>query len=217
MPIYIVKPGDCLTHIAAALGLGDYKDIYEHPANAEYRKLRPNPHVIQPGDKLFVPETIPFTRTLATGQKHRIPIKLPRATLQVYVKDADGDPLAGRNYLLCVEGQADKPGTSGGDGLVKEEVPVAASVAHLDFPDDGFSFEVKLGHVDPLDERNALAARLRNLGFACPESEDLQEMGRRVQYALARLQAENALEPTGELDDPTRDLLLQLHDQGEAS
>jgi hypothetical protein len=217
MPIYTAKPGDCLTHIAAAFGLGDYKDIYEHPANAEYRKLRPNPHVIQPGDKLFIPETIPITRTLATGQKHQILIKQPRATLQVYVKDADGDPLAGKNYLLCVDGQPDKPGTSNGDGLVKEDVPAAATVAYIDFPQDGFSVEVKLGHVDPLGERNALAARLRNLGFACPESEDAEEMAKRIQYALARLQAEHEIEPTGELDDKTRDLLLQLHDQGEAS
>ena len=217
MPIYTVKPGDCLTKIAADFGLGDYKDIYDHQANAEYRKLRPNPNVIQPVDKIFIPETIPFARTLATGQRHTILVKQPRATLQVYVQDADGDPVSGKNYVLRVEGQTDKKGTTKDDGLVKEDVPAAATVASIDFPEDGFSFEVKLGHLDPLDERMALAARLRNLGFSCPESNDLGEMTERIQYALARLQAENGLDPTGELDDQTRDLLLQLHDQGEES
>ena len=45
MPIYTVNPGECLTKIAADHGFGDFKMIYDHPANAEFRKLRPDPHV----------------------------------------------------------------------------------------------------------------------------------------------------------------------------
>jgi hypothetical protein len=217
MPTYIVKPGDCLTKIAADVGLSDYKDIYEHPANAEYRKLRPNPNVIQPGDRIFIPETTPLTRILATGSRHTISIKRPRATLQVYVKDADGEALAGRDYLLKVKGQPDKPGTTDGDGVVKESVPATATVAHIDFVKDGFSLDVKLGAIDPLTERTAVAARLRNLGFSCPESSDAKEMRTRIKYALARLQDQHGLAATGELDDKTRDLLVRLHDQGQDS
>lgn len=64
MPIYIVKPGDCLTKIAADNGFDDGKIIYDHPGNAQFRKKRPNPDVIQAGDELFIPETVPLTYTL---------------------------------------------------------------------------------------------------------------------------------------------------------
>ncbi len=217
MPIYVVQPGDCLTKIAAERGFPDYKMIYDHPANAEFRKLRPNPHVIAPGDQLFIPETIPLTRTFATGKRWKVTIKRPRATVQVYVKDADGEPLAGKSYVLRVEGQDDKPGTTDGDGQVKEEVPAAATTARLEFPSEGFSLDLQLGGVDPLKEVTGLAARLQNLGFACPTSTDAEETQANVRYALARLQAEHGLPPTGELDDATRALLLQAHDHGEES
>ena len=217
MPIYVVQPGDCLTKIAADHGFPDYKVIYDHPANAEFRKLRPNPHVIAPGDKLFIPETIPLSRTFATGQRYTVKIKRPRATVQVYVKDADGEPLAGKDYVLHVEGQDDKQGTTDGDGLVKEEVPASATTARLEFPSEGFSLSLQLGGIDPLKENTGLPARLENLGFPCPTSADGDETLANVKYALARLQAEHGLDPTGELDDDTLALLLQAHDRGEAS
>jgi N-acetylmuramoyl-L-alanine amidase len=217
MPIYVVQPGDCLTKIAADRGFPDYKMIYDHPANKELRKLRPNPHVLAPGDKLFIPETVPLTRTLATGQRWTIKIKRPRAALQVYVKDADGEPLSGKSYVLHVEGQDDKQGTTDGDGLVKEDVPAAATTARLEFESEGFSLSLQLGGIDPLRETTGLPARLQNLGFACPTSADAHETEANIKYALARLQAEHGLDATGELDDATRDLLRQAHDRGEDS
>lgn len=217
MAIYTVKPGDCLSSIAAAFGLGDYKDIYDAPANAEYRKLRPNPDIIQPGDKIVIPDLIPFTRVLATGQKHTITVKLPRAKLQVFLKDADGEPIAGKDYVLHVEGQPDKKGTTTGEGLVKEEVPAAATSAQIDLPGEGFSFDVKLGQLDPLGSRTALPGRLRNLGYPCPETSNRKESANNLRYALARLQADHGLDPTGDADQTTLDLLLQHHDQGKES
>jgi hypothetical protein len=217
MAIYTVKPGDCMSSIAAAFGLGDYKDIYDAPANAEYRKLRPNPDIIQPGDKIVIPDLIPFTRVLATGQKHTIKVKLPRATLQVYLKDADGEPVAGKDYLLHVDGQKDKKGTTTGEGLVKEDVPATATSANIAFPEQGFSFDVKLGKVDPIGSRTGLASRLRNLGYPCAEGSTPKETAENLCYALARFQTDHGLDPTGDADQDTVDLLMQEHDRGKES
>lgn len=52
---YTVKSGDSLSAIAAAHGIGSWQEIYNHPDNAAFRELRPNPDLIKPGDQLFIP------------------------------------------------------------------------------------------------------------------------------------------------------------------
>lgn len=41
--VHVVKQGECLTRIAARYGFGDYRVIYDHPANTEFKRKRPNP------------------------------------------------------------------------------------------------------------------------------------------------------------------------------
>ena len=56
---HTIKKGENLTKIAKAYGFSgsDWKKIYDHPKNAAFRKLRPDPNLIQPKDEIFVPET----------------------------------------------------------------------------------------------------------------------------------------------------------------
>jgi hypothetical protein len=53
---YVVKSGDTLGGIASRHGLKSYREIYDHPENAEFRVKRPNPDKIYPGDVLMIPE-----------------------------------------------------------------------------------------------------------------------------------------------------------------
>lgn len=55
MATYIVKPGDNLTVIARRFGLASWRELYNHPRNADFKRKRPNPNLIHPGDKLYVP------------------------------------------------------------------------------------------------------------------------------------------------------------------
>jgi len=55
MATYIVKPGDSLGAIAKRVGVASWRELYNHPRNAEFKRKRPNPNVIHPGDKLYVP------------------------------------------------------------------------------------------------------------------------------------------------------------------
>lgn len=52
---YVVKSGDTLTRIAAREGYASWRDIYYHPDNTAFRKKRPNPDRIFPGDLLMLP------------------------------------------------------------------------------------------------------------------------------------------------------------------
>lgn len=51
---YTVVSGDSLSKIAKRYDI-EWRDLYEHPFNAEFREKRPNPDLIHPGDVLWVP------------------------------------------------------------------------------------------------------------------------------------------------------------------
>ena len=70
MKLYIVQPGDFLLKIARQHGFRDYRTVYDDPANAAFRRKRPNPDVIFPGDQLVIPDKEPRVEQGATGQRH---------------------------------------------------------------------------------------------------------------------------------------------------
>ena len=52
---YTVQRGDSLSAIAKRNGLRSWKEIYNDPENADFRKRRPNPNLIFPGDIVMIP------------------------------------------------------------------------------------------------------------------------------------------------------------------
>lgn len=59
MSIHVVKPGETLSSIAAKYNAGSWRDIYRHPQNAAFRRKRPDPNRIFPGDHVFIPDSGP--------------------------------------------------------------------------------------------------------------------------------------------------------------
>lgn len=53
---YTVKSGDTLSRIALRHGIRNWRTLYYHPINAGFRRLRPNPHRIYPGDVIQIPD-----------------------------------------------------------------------------------------------------------------------------------------------------------------
>ena len=60
MSEYIVQRGDSLSAIARAHGLRDWQTLYNAPENEAFRRLRPNPNVIHPGDRIQIPGESPY-------------------------------------------------------------------------------------------------------------------------------------------------------------
>ncbi len=54
---YTVKKGDTLSKIGRLHGV-DWKKIYMHDKNRAFRRKRPNPNLIYPGDVVFIPTSI---------------------------------------------------------------------------------------------------------------------------------------------------------------
>jgi len=62
---YTIAAGDTLMAIAGRFGLRGWRAIYDHPWNAAFRRTRPDPNVIQPGDILYIPDPHEATGTRA--------------------------------------------------------------------------------------------------------------------------------------------------------
>ncbi len=56
---YTVQRGDNLSKIARAHRLSNWRDIYDHAENADFRRRRPNPNLIHPGDVVMIPDPSP--------------------------------------------------------------------------------------------------------------------------------------------------------------
>ncbi len=214
--MYTVKPGDCLTSIAAAHGFQDYKVIYNHADNKDFRKKRPNPHIIHPGDQIFIPPVKPLSFKVPVGGSKKMEVKHPPAELQVFIKDADGEPFKSKAYKISFPPRTEiREGTTAGDGLLKEMLPAHAAHARVEFEDEGVVFQFRLGNLDPVREPSGLRGRLKNLGYAVSEyGDDEEQIAAATKRALARFQAHHDLPPTGNLNKKTVAALKDKHDGG---
>lgn len=52
---YTIQSGDTLSKIAKEAGISDWKTIYNDSKNDQFRKDRPDPNKIYPGDKIWIP------------------------------------------------------------------------------------------------------------------------------------------------------------------
>jgi hypothetical protein len=88
---YTVVKDDNLTVIARHFGLRGWRAIYDHPWNAAFRRRRPNPDLIHPGDILYVPDP-----NEATGTRSFDFIRRAVAAARIdIIEDTDDDHVVG--------------------------------------------------------------------------------------------------------------------------
>jgi len=211
MPIHVVRQGECFTKIAARYGFGDYRVLYDHPDNAELKKKRTNPNVLEPGDRIVIPDKdVKQEEGLGTGRFHRFRLRRPKKELRLKFERGDGQPLAGEAFVLEVGGQKIE-GKTDGDGKIEEKVAVDEGSAKLTIA--GRILHLELGHLNPLDAADGgisgAQGRLANLGYNVGPRDGV--LGKRTKQALALFQHDMKLEVTGELDDATKKKLEQEH------
>jgi putative peptidoglycan binding protein len=215
MPIHVVKRGEWLSTIAQHYGFADWKIIYNHPDNAAFRKLRPNPNVIEPGDQIVIPDPRAGTKSVTTGTSGQFRIKIQKSVLRLVLCQADGKPLADAEYKLTL-GDESITGRTASDGRLEHTMPRGTVEAKLMLPDFGRHFTLKIGELDPLDTNGdgtvaAAQARLRNLGYECGPIDGIA--GRRTRAAVRAFQADVLARkhPNGLLDRETRNKLVSEH------
>ncbi len=209
---HVVQRGETLTKIARRYGLPSWRALYDHPSNAEFKRARPNPNVIRPGDVLHIETVTETTRkyplgglAVRTGEKTVVFLP-PVEWLEFHLVDLAGAEAPLRATID--DGFSVRDVEVPDDHTLGFFVPVGGppvKIVVLDKNEESFgAFVVRAGDLDPISDPRGLAERLRNLGYPVPKDDDCT-------HALWAFQEDRDIEPTGELDDATRDALTSVY------
>lgn len=100
MVLHVVQSGETLSRIAHQYGVDHWRDIYEHERNKEFRELRPDPNLIQPGDQIWIPVNGEEARaTVGTGRDHKLNIRRANMALESITFESDHHVMHD-NYML---------------------------------------------------------------------------------------------------------------------
>jgi N-acetylmuramoyl-L-alanine amidase len=211
---YIVRQGDCLSKLARRFGLTNWRTIYEHPNNADFRGLRSDPNVIYPGDRIFIPDREIRSESCATEQSHRFRRLGDETCVRLWLQDEEGNSLEGAAFRLEV-GRRVQEGQVGADGLVElnidpqEESGVLIVCLDESTPEATMTWHLGLGRLDPLDTISGVQARLNNLGFNSGPVDGID--GPLTQTAVRRFQEQYGLHVDGVAGPETQAKLEELH------
>src|SRR5947209_8760214 len=131
MPIHTVEQGEHISGITADYGFSDYHIIWDDAKNAELAKIR-DPHVLFPGDEIFVPTKILKQETGATGKTHDFQVKEVPLYLCLRLRDLDEAPIKTAPYQLNLDLEsAPRTGATNGDGILIEKISPRVKEAAL--------------------------------------------------------------------------------------
>jgi hypothetical protein len=202
---HTVKPGEHISGIAQAYGFDDYKDVWNHSENADLQNQRPDPHVLQPGDLVYVPEAKDQPAAKPTGAQHTFTVK--RSPLKLRLRLLDLRAKAISRAQVTVAGSAL---TTDGAGVLEAAVDKTVKDAPLDVPSSP-EVDLAVGDLNASDDTSdaGYKARLYNLGFLWnPTIDDADD---EMLIALQDFQAQYQLPVTGQLDEVTKAQLLQVY------
>src|SRR5215468_12271496 len=98
---HTVQQGETLIGLARIYRVSDWRIIWSHAQNASLRRERPNPQILGPGDRVYIPEPAPIEYECAVDQKHTFRLKKPRESFVTFtLQDQAGGVLANRRYEL---------------------------------------------------------------------------------------------------------------------
>lgn len=203
---HIVKQGEHLSRLAEHYGFADYRTIWEHPNNQALRELRENPHVLFPGDQIFIPSKEGKKEERHTGALHRFVVRRAKLMLRVVVRDEDDRPIANAPCELRLDGKSFKL-TTNGEGQIEQEIPRTAEGGKLIIR--AMEFPLKVGHLDPVDEPSGYRARLNNLGYNAGNSDDPEHP--QLRSAIEEFQCDYKLGVDGVCGPQTQAKLKQVH------
>jgi hypothetical protein len=207
--VFIAQQGDCLSSIAQRFAFLNWRTIYDDPQNKGLRAARPNPNVLAPGDKVFVPQKQPRIEESPTGTRAVYRVLTTSTRLRIAFEGKRVN-----DYELSVGGQTFTGQVSEG-GLIDHLIPASATEGDLvlrpvDAPGHEDRWKILLGVLDPIEQLTGVQGRLNNLGFPCPVE---GTSGPETTAAVQAFQRWRGLgQQDGKLDAATRAEIQKVHD-----
>ncbi len=215
---HTVEQGEHLSGIALKYGFVDYRTIWNHPENAELKKKRENPNVLFPNDRLFIPEKGVKEFSRSTEKQHRFKLLTKPLRLRIRLEKGYDTPIANTKCELIVESEVKKL-TSDGKGQIEDRISKTAESATLIIKDTlifkgqkvpfDIQVPVKIGHLDPVEERSGQQARLTNLGYYRGPTDETDEA--ELLSAIEEFQCEHNLTVDGKCGPKTQAKLKEVH------
>lgn len=185
-----------------------WETVWAAPENAELRNSKREGLVLNPGDRLFIPERCPDRKAVALDRRTKFRrVGVPsRIRLKLELNDV---PEQGVPYVLEIDQQR-----------IESWVPADGIIEHWVRPDQEDAvlwvglgatrrrLVLKLRELRPLDTPAGVQNRLGNLGYPVTESGELDEQTRDM---LRLFQQRNGLAETGEADEATLSVLKERH------
>src|SRR3954452_2305780 len=116
MPTYTVQQGDHMSGIAEQFGFQQMETVWNHPNNAELKQLRKDPHILFPGDQVFIPAPAQKSAPAPTTKLSLFGITITFLHLNLKLQDNNADPIANKPVKIAVEGNIIPPPSTDGDG-----------------------------------------------------------------------------------------------------
>ena len=213
MPVYHeVQQGEHLSGIAHQYGFTSYEPIWNHSENAALKLKRGDPHILLPGDALFIPDFESAQKSATTDQRHEYRLRGKQLILRLVLKNTDDKPLANLPCSLTLDGSSEQT-TTDGEGLIERMIPRSAKEAAITASDPATGLELKwnirIGHLDPAEEITGVMARLNNLGYFAGEPGGKEAEA--FQMALEEFQCDQSLKVSGQVDSATLAKLKEVH------
>ncbi len=215
MPIkHIISQGECLSSIAKNYGFDDWKVIYNYSENAGFKQKHPNPNIISPGEELNIPDLDGRGETGQTDKRHTFEIKDDKTLLRIIVKDMKDNPFGSKKYKLTLASLPPLTGSTGGDGLIEQEIEASMESGKLEVFIHGENepptvWELLIGHLDPCIKKSGQQARLNNCGFESGSVDNID--GPITQGAVKRFQTKYTLKVDGVVGSETRPKIEEIH------
>jgi len=201
-----VSLGDSIPSIAKDNGFF-WETIWNRSENAGLKGKRKDPNVLFPGDEVFVPDLNLGEETRGTNAKHKFKLKGEQVKFKLQLLQF-GEPRKNEPYKLIIDGVI-YDGSTDGDGKLEHVVPANAKGGTISLRGGKETYDVKVGHLNPIDEISGVQQRLNNLGFQAGSEEG--EMNDDLKAALISFQSKFKLNPSGEIDGPTKAKLEACH------
>jgi len=204
--IHIVRKGECISSIAYRYNLFP-ETVWNHSGNDDLRETREDPNVLREGDRLFIPGPRQKKVTLETGKRHQFRRKGVPARFRLKILNGD-QPRPNIEFELLIDDEIVIEGKTDGDGVLDVSIPADAKKGVLLLDNGNQKIGVSFGRLDPVASEDGIRQRLFNLGLL----KDLQAAKSDLVAAVRMFQLIVEIDPTGVVDDETRDKLAETHD-----